>query len=39
MEATGQLVEAKAKGDRAGMAKAEASLAQIRTEEAALPKP
>jgi phosphonate transport system substrate-binding protein len=39
MEATGQLVEAKAKGDKAAMAKAEASLAQIRTEEAALPKP
>ncbi|HEX5262653.1 MAG TPA: phosphate/phosphite/phosphonate ABC transporter substrate-binding protein [Phenylobacterium sp.] len=39
MEATGQLVEAKAKGDQAAMEKAKASLAQIKAEAAALPKP
>ncbi|WP_372781649.1 phosphate/phosphite/phosphonate ABC transporter substrate-binding protein [Phenylobacterium sp.] len=37
MEATGQLVAAKAKKDAAGVAKAQASLDQIRTEEAAHP--
>ncbi|MFC3068008.1 phosphate/phosphite/phosphonate ABC transporter substrate-binding protein [Phenylobacterium soli] len=38
IEAIGQLTEAKAKGDAAGMAKAQASLDQIRTEKAAAPK-
>jgi hypothetical protein len=38
MEATGQLVAAKAKGDPAAVAQAEASIAQIKKEEAAAPK-
>lgn len=38
MEATGQLVEAKAKGDAAGMTAAQASLDKIKTEKAAAPK-
>jgi phosphonate transport system substrate-binding protein len=37
MEATGQLVEAKGKGDQAAMAKAQAALDQIKTEKAAHP--
>jgi phosphonate transport system substrate-binding protein len=37
MEATGQLVAAKAKGDQAGAATAQASLVEIRKEEAAHP--
>jgi phosphonate transport system substrate-binding protein len=37
MEATGQLVAAKAKGDQAGVATAQASLVEIRKEEAAHP--
>lgn len=37
MEATGQLVEARAKGDAAGVAKAQASLAEIKREAAARP--
>ncbi|MFN4176950.1 phosphate/phosphite/phosphonate ABC transporter substrate-binding protein [Phenylobacterium sp.] len=36
MEATGQLLQAKAKGDAAAVAKAEAALAEIRKERAAL---
>lgn len=36
MEATGELLQAKAKGDAAGVRKAEASLAEIRKERAAL---
>ncbi|MGZ6015130.1 MAG: phosphate/phosphite/phosphonate ABC transporter substrate-binding protein, partial [Phenylobacterium sp.] len=38
MEATGQLVEARSKGDPAAMAKAQASLDAIKKEMAALPK-
>jgi phosphonate transport system substrate-binding protein len=38
IEATGQLVAAKSKGDAAGMAAAQASLDQVKKEEAALPK-
>ncbi|WP_293901709.1 phosphate/phosphite/phosphonate ABC transporter substrate-binding protein [Phenylobacterium sp.] len=38
MEAAGQLVEARNKNDPAAIAKAEASLAQIRKEKAAAPK-
>ncbi len=37
MEATGQLVEAKGKGDQAAIAKAQAALDQIKTEKAAHP--
>lgn len=37
MEATGQLIEAKGKGDQAAMAKAQAALDQIKTERAAHP--
>ena len=37
MEATGQLVQAKAAGDAAAMAKAQAALDQIKTEKAAHP--
>jgi phosphonate transport system substrate-binding protein len=37
MEATGQLVEARAKGDQAAMAKAQASLDEIKKEAAAHP--
>jgi phosphonate transport system substrate-binding protein len=36
IEATGQLVEAKAKGDTAGVAKAQASLDEIRKQMAAV---
>lgn len=36
MEATGQLLQAKSKGDAAGVAQAEAALAEIRKERAAL---
>lgn len=39
MEATGQLVEARNRNDAAAIAKAEASLAQIQKEKAALAKP
>jgi phosphonate transport system substrate-binding protein len=35
IEATGELIDAKTKGDRAAMAKAQAALDQIKTEEAA----
>jgi phosphonate transport system substrate-binding protein len=38
MEATGQLVAAKAKGDQAALAAAQAALAEIKKEEAAAPK-
>lgn len=36
MEATGELLQAKARGDQAGVAKAEAALAEIRRERAAV---
>ncbi len=39
MEATGQLIEARNRKDAAAIAKAEASLAQIAKERAALPRP
>jgi phosphonate transport system substrate-binding protein len=39
MEATGQLVAARAKGDAAGAAKAQAALDEIKKEAAAAPKP
>lgn len=39
MEATGQLIQARSKGDAAGVQAAEAALAQIAQERAALPKP
>lgn len=37
MEATGQLIEARNRGDAAAIAKAEAALAQVKKERAALP--
>ena len=38
MEATGDVVQAKAKNDTAALAAAQAKLDQVKTEEAALPK-
>jgi hypothetical protein len=38
MEATGEVVAAKAKGDTAALAAAQAKLDQVKTEEAAVPK-
>jgi hypothetical protein len=37
MEATGQLIAAKGKGDQVAMAKAQAALDEIKTEKAAHP--
>ena len=39
MEATGQLIEARNRGDAAAIAKAEAALAQVQKERATLPAP